>query len=61
MDLNAWFQEFAHVANGGMERTDAEIALGEGIAFLGTVLVVALHVVDVVVEAWPLPISRVRR
>ena len=61
MDLNAWIQEFAHVANGGVERSDAELALGEGVALLGTVLVAALRVVDTVVEMWPLPISRVRR
>jgi hypothetical protein len=45
----------------GTGRSEAEIALREGAALVGAGLLGILHLVDAVVEAWPLPGSRVRR
>jgi hypothetical protein len=65
MDLAPWIEELARSANGGTDRSEEEVALREGAALLGAVvgavLLGVLHVVDAVVEAWPLPTSRVRR
>jgi hypothetical protein len=41
--------------------SEKELALIHGAVFLGGALISLLRVVDVVIEAWPLPTSRVRR
>jgi hypothetical protein len=41
--------------------TEAELALREGAALLGALVLGLLHVADAVLEAWPLPTSRARR
>jgi hypothetical protein len=45
----------------GTGRTEAEIVLREGALLLGGLLLGLLRVADAVLEAWPLPQSRVRR
>lgn len=42
-------------------RTQPEIVLRESLALIGAVLLGVLRIADAVVEAWPLPGSRVRR
>ena len=42
-------------------RSEAEVALHQGLAVIGAVLLAVLHAADVVFEAWPLPNSRVRK
>ena len=41
--------------------SEAEIAVREGAALLGGVVIGILRAVDAVVEAWPLPNSRARK
>lgn len=45
----------------GTGRTRAEMALHEGGALVGAGLLGILRAVDAVIEAWPLPGSRVRK
>jgi hypothetical protein len=45
----------------GTGLTEAEIVLREAAVLLGAALLGVLHVVDAVIEAWPLPGSRVRK
>lgn len=45
----------------GTGLTEAEILLREGAALVGAALLGILHLVDAVIEAWPLPGSRLRK
>jgi hypothetical protein len=45
----------------GTGRTEAELALREGAAVLGLLVIGLLRAVDAVLEAWPLPSSRTGR
>jgi hypothetical protein len=58
MDQNDVLEEILRSLDHHTEWSQAELALFQGVALLGTALIGVLHVVDAVVEAWPLPISR---
>lgn len=45
----------------GAHWNEAELALFEVAALLGSAVIGVLHLADTVYEAWPLPTSRVRR
>ena len=64
MGQTDWVDEIAGSMNHGTGWSRAEMELFRGAAFLAgsltTVLIGALRVADAVVEAWPLPFSRVR-
>jgi hypothetical protein len=45
----------------GTGRSEAELMLRQSAALLGSALIGILHVIDTVLEAWPLPTSRARR